>query len=183
MAAQLFLARLGTSPSYVGAAPTRKVGGMSFIQLVQHPERESTVPPPAAHAEARGPERMSRRELVARVNTFVRDNIGDPVTVAELSRVAGVSERTLRAAFHDVLGLSPKQFIILERLRAAHEALLAADPETTTVTDVAMTYGFFELGRFAGRYRHTFGEVPSQTLRHVTDDAAAAAARWPEQAA
>jgi AraC family ethanolamine operon transcriptional activator len=122
---------------------------------------------------------MSRSELVTRVNAFIRDNIGDPVTVVELSRVAGVSERTLRAAFHDVVGLSPKQFIILERLRAAHEALLAADPETTTVTDVAMTYGFFELGRFAGRYREAFGEVPSQTLRHVT----AAAAQWPEQAA
>ena len=52
-------------------------------------------------------------------------------------------------------------------------------PRTTlvTVTDVAMAYGFFELGRFAGRYRHAFGEAPSRTLRHV------AAASWPEQAA
>ena len=38
---------------------------------------------------------------------------------------------------------------------------------TTTVTDVAMMFGFFELGRFAGRYRHTYGEVPSETLRQA----------------
>lgn len=107
---------------------------------------------------------------------FLRENLGEPVTVGELSRMAGVSERTLRAAFHDVIGTSPKQYAIRGRLRAAHAALSAADPETTTVTDVAMTYGFFELGRFAERYRHVFGEVPSRTLRH-------AAVSQPERAA
>jgi transcriptional regulator GlxA family with amidase domain len=118
----------------------------------------------------------SRRDLVSRVTAYLRDNIGEPVTVAELSRVSGVSERTLRAAFHDVLGLSPKQFAITQRLTAAREALCAAEPGTTTVTDVAMAFGFFELGRFAGRYRRTFGEVPSRTLRQVTES-------WPERAA
>ena len=108
--------------------------------------------------------------------TFLRDNLGEPITIAELSRIAGVSERTLRAAFHDVIGISPKKYAITQRLEAAHAALRQADPETTTVTDVAMTFGFFELGRFAGRYRHTFGEVPSRTLRQ-------AAAVAPEKAA
>jgi AraC family transcriptional regulator, ethanolamine operon transcriptional activator len=98
---------------------------------------------------------------------FLRDNLGEPVTVTDLSRMAGVSERTLRAAFHDVMGISPKRYAITQRLQAAHQALCSANPETTTVTDVAMTFGFFELGRFAGRYRHTFGEVPSETLRHA----------------
>lgn len=89
--------------------------------------------------------------------------------------MAGVSERTLRAAFHDVLGVSPKRYAITQRLHAAHEALCSADPHTTTVTDIAMTFGFFELGRFAGRYRHTFGQPPSQTLRHAAADAEQAA--------
>jgi transcriptional regulator GlxA family with amidase domain len=110
--------------------------------------------------------RITRHEIVARVTAFLRENLGEAVTVAELSRIAGVSERTLRAAFHDVVGISPKQLIIRERLRAARAALRAAAPGTTTVTDVAMSYGFYELGRFAGRYRHTFGEAPSWTLRH-----------------
>jgi transcriptional regulator GlxA family with amidase domain len=150
---------------------------MSLIQLAHSTGRG---PLSAETRYARPTDRASRRiprhQLVARVIDFLRDNLGEPVTVAELSRMAGVSERTLRAAFHDVLGLSPKQYAIAERLRAARAALSAADPGTTTVTDIAMTYGFFELGRFAGRYRDVFGEVPSRTLRH-------ASASWPGQAA
>ena len=113
---------------------------------------------------------------MARITSFIHEHPGDPITVANLSKMAGVSERTLRAAFHDVMGVSPKRYAITQRLEAAHQALQNADPRTTTVTDVAMTFGFFELGRFAGRYRHTFGEVPSETLRHATD-------AQPEQAA
>ena len=112
-------------------------------------------------------DRLTRGELVSRVMSFLRDNLDEPITIAELSRIAGVSERTLRAAFHDVIGISPKKYAITKRLEAAHAALRQADPEKTTVTDVAMTFGFFELGRFAGRYRHIFGEVPSRTLRQA----------------
>ena len=114
-------------------------------------------------------------EIVARVEAFLHDNLGEPVTVGELSRVAGVSERTLRTAFHRVLGRSPKQHLIRRRLCAAHDALCAADPRATTVTDVAMACGFFELGRFAGRYRDAFGEVPSHTLRQSASMTAQAA--------
>ena len=129
----------------------------------------------AAPAPVEGARRIPRRELVARITAFLQEHPGDPVTVADLSRMAGVSERTLRAAFHDVIGVSPKRYAIKQRLEAAHAALQNADPQTT-VTDVAMAFGFFELGRFAGRYRHTFGEVPSETLRHATES-------QPEQAA
>jgi transcriptional regulator GlxA family with amidase domain len=150
---------------------------MSVMQLALSP-RESLQPRGAA---LRGVEharrRMPRRELVGRVTGFLRDNLSEPVTIAELSRMAGVSERTLRAAFREALGLSPKQYTIAQRLRAAREALRAADPKTTTVTDIAMAYGFFELGRFAGRYRNAFGESPSRTLRQR------AAEVCPEQAA
>lgn len=120
-------------------------------------------------ARVPGARRIPRRELVAFITTFLNEHPGDSVTVADLSRMAGVSERTLRAAFHDVMGVSPKRYAIKQRLEAAHAALQNADPRTTTVTDVAMTFGFFELGRFAGRYRHTFGEVPSQTLRQACE--------------
>ena len=136
------------------------------------PCRASSRPKPQS---ARRP---SRAELVAQVDDFLRDNINEPITVGDLSRMAGVSERTLRSAFHDVLGVSPKQWALRQRLAAAREALSAAAPGTTTVTEVAMSYGFFELGRFAGRYRTVFGEMPSKTL-HSGDEMHHNEESWP----
>ena len=145
---------------------------MSLTSFSSRPRHEFAIP----SQEAPRPRHESRRDLVARAVSLLREHVTDPVTMAELSRQAGVSERTLRAAFHDVIGLSPKQYAIAERLQAARHALYEAAPGTTTVTDVATAYGFYELGRFAGRYRETFGEVPSRTLHHV-------AARQPGEAA
>jgi transcriptional regulator GlxA family with amidase domain len=142
---------------------------MPFLHFDQHAQATDTTPH-ALGAMAPADDATpcdTRTRLVTRAVRLLRESITEPVTMAELSRKAGVSERTLRAAFHDVLGLSPKQYALAQRLRAAHDALCVADPGTTTVTDIATAYGFFELGRFAGRYRHAFGEVPSQTLHHV----------------
>jgi len=91
--------------------------------------------------------------------------MGEPVTLANLSIVAGVSQRNLRSAFKEFCGVSPKRFVLRQRLHAVREALLTADPSRTKVTDVATSYGFLELGRFAGQYKAAFGETPSRTLR------------------
>ena len=150
---------------------------MSFIHFGQHTPRGSfeQVGPDMRPVNPPG-QGSARRDLVARAVKLLDDHVNEPVTMAELSRHAGVSERTLRGAFHDVLGVSPKQYAIRQRLHAAHDALCAADPETTTVTDIATAYGFFELGRFAGRYRSAFGEAPSRTLHQ-------SARRWTGEAA
>jgi transcriptional regulator GlxA family with amidase domain len=147
---------------------------MDILSLATRSSATSRIP--SSRPDGQLSRRPSRAELVTQVDDFLRTNINEPVTVGDLSRMAGVSERTLRSAFHDVLGISPKQWALRQRLAAAHEALSAANPGTTTVTEVAMSYGFFELGRFAGRYRSAFGQRPSQTL-HDADDA------WPNRAA
>ncbi|MGH3516372.1 MAG: helix-turn-helix domain-containing protein [Haloechinothrix sp.] len=43
--------------------------------------------------------------------------------------------------------------------------LAAADPTTTSVTEIAMQWGFWHLGRFSVTYRRRWGVSPSTTLR------------------
>jgi AraC-like DNA-binding protein len=82
-----------------------------------------------------------------------------------ISAAIGVSSRTLRLACQEQLGVSPTQYLLLRRMRLARRALQQANPDATTVTDIATILGFWELGRFAVRYRQIFGESRFSILR------------------
>jgi len=110
----------------------------------------------------------SRLLVVARAESYVRAHPDAAVPISTLCRVAGVSERGLRNAFRSVHGMSPKQYLLTERLQGVRRELSDARRGPITVTHVAATYGFFELGRFAASYRQAFGEAPSDTLRAAT---------------
>jgi AraC-like DNA-binding protein len=64
-------------------------------------------------------------------------------------------------------GLPPCRHFRMLRLSEARRALLAADRELVTVTEIATSFGFVELGRFSVEYRKVFGESPSQTMHHA----------------
>jgi|KBSSwiS6_1023812.scaffolds.fasta_scaffold10759_2 AraC family ethanolamine operon transcriptional activator len=106
-----------------------------------------------------------RSQLVSRASEFLSRHAAEGVRISELARAAGVSERTLRNAFHAEHGLSPKKFDLRERLCGARRALCNAESSHKTVTSVACEFGFYELGRFALTYKKMFGESPSETFR------------------
>lgn len=103
---------------------------------------------------------------VRRVLELIDSAPGAALTVADLARCAGVSERSLHAAFRRQLGTSPMAYVRRLRLKQAHDELLRLDPASgAKVTDVALRYGFAHTGRFAAAYRTRYGEPPSATLR------------------
>jgi AraC-like DNA-binding protein len=133
-----------------------------------------------AHAVPRSRQTESfvgRSQIVQRVENFFRHHMGEPLSIAQLSSVAGVSERSLRNAFYDVYTTSPKRYLKLWQLHQVRRALRAVTSEEGTVTDVATLHGFYELGRFAGEYKALFGEAPSQTLHKARTRKTSAALR------
>ncbi len=86
---------------------------------------------------------------------------------SELCAAANVSERTLQYAFHDIMGMSPLTYLHRLRLHRARDELRKAKNGSTTVTDVAMNWGFWHFGEFSRAYKNCFGEVPSQTLKQA----------------
>jgi AraC-like DNA-binding protein len=104
--------------------------------------------------------------VVRRVVDLIESSPGTAFTVADLASFAGVSERSLHAAFRRQLGTSPMSYLRDRRLEQAHDTLVELDPaEGVKVIDVALRFGFPHAGRFAAAYRARFGESPSITLR------------------
>jgi AraC-like DNA-binding protein len=144
------LSRIPVSEVLVESTPVDQSHSISTVAQPEPPVRDAGV---------------SRRRLVQRAAEFLNNHAAEGVRIGELSRVAGVSERTLRKAFHTVHGLSPKQFDLRERLFGARRALCEVDATRKTVTTIACEFGFFELGRFSRAYKAAFGESPSQTIK------------------
>ena len=100
---------------------------------------------------------------VRRVEDWIDAHLEEPIGAEEAAAALGVNAHALVQTFKRVRGYSLAHALLQRRLERARDTLEAAEADTT-VTDVATRLGFFELGRFAGRYRERFGERPSETL-------------------
>jgi len=100
------------------------------------------------------------------VEAYIHANLGEPITLADLVAVSNTSVTSLLRAFRIHRGMSPMKYVKQIRLESTQRALLAARTGVTTVTEIAMDHGFFQLGRFSADYRRVFGELPSETLAH-----------------
>jgi len=100
---------------------------------------------------------------VRRAEEFIEAHWDQAITIESLVEETGVGARAIFRAFQQSRGYSPMAFARTIRLKRAREMLSAPDPETS-VTAVAFTCGFGNLGHFARDYREAFGERPSVTL-------------------
>jgi AraC-like DNA-binding protein len=107
--------------------------------------------------------------IMRRFRRVVEENPDRALYIPELAAEIGVSLSTLRVCCEEQLGMSPKRYLMLRRMHFVRRALLDNAPGTSTVTNIATRYGFFELGRFSGQYGSLFGESPSATLRRKRD--------------
>ena len=112
-----------------------------------------------------GQDRQHYRQIVELIEGMARELTDQPLHIDRICRVAGVSQRTLRNAFQAIYGSPPYRHLRTMRMGEARKALLSPARSTQTVTEVAMHFGFLELGRFSVEYRRAFGECPSATLR------------------
>jgi transcriptional regulator GlxA family with amidase domain len=107
------------------------------------------------------------QQIVERFEAVARASLGAPSHIAELCEAAAVGQRTLLRAVRAVHRTTPSRHLRALRLAQVRQALLSAAKEAETVTQIAMRFGFRELGRFSRNYKATFGESPSETLRRA----------------
>jgi AraC-like DNA-binding protein len=106
------------------------------------------------------------QQIMQHFREWLDTNDDRAVYLQEVCRALDVSAPTLRRCCDEHLGMSPMYYLWLRRMNLAREALLRRNSKAS-VTEIAMNFGFWHLGRFADEYRSLFGESPSATLtRH-----------------
>jgi len=117
-----------------------------------------------AASEIRQPPSRVRDLARRRALEYVKAHSQEALTVTDLCRAVGVSERTLEYAFRERFGMRPKAYLRAFRLNGVRRELHGAEPGTR-IADVANRWGFWHMGQFAADYRRQFGELPSESVK------------------
>ncbi|GLZ50365.1 AraC family transcriptional regulator [Actinomycetospora sp. NBRC 106375] len=122
---------------------------------------------PNSHSELlRSEPACAGRSHIRRAAELLERRAGEPWTIEQLARAVSVSARALHNGFRKELETTPIQYLHEIRLQRVRDELLIG--EATQVSDVAVKWGFYHLGRFSQQYRRRFGVLPSETLRQNT---------------
>ncbi len=104
---------------------------------------------------------------LSEVVTYLRENLGEPVTVDDLARRAGMSRAVFHRRFKAATSFSPLQF--LKALRLSHAAMQIAGGEA--VNQAANAVGYTSASQFSREFRRQFGGSPRQWARTATTSA------------
>lgn len=121
------------------------IGIMGFGQTYE--ERAKLLPP---------------YDRIAKVVAHIRQNYPQDISIHQMARSSGLSQRQLERRFKEYFGVTPQQFLIKTRLLAACDQLFKTDHG---VAEIAMASGFADQSAFGRIFRQNLGLTPGQFRR------------------
>lgn len=101
----------------------------------------------------------THRPEIERALRFVADHLADPLSVADVAKIAGLSEFHFHRVFHAAVGEPIGRFITRRRLEIS--ALRLAYEPDRSITDVALSSGYSSAQNFTKAFTAHFGCSPS----------------------
>lgn len=94
----------------------------------------------------------------------MHERFAEPLTNDVLAREAGLSSYHFLRMFHEVFGVTPRQYLTRVRLEQAKQRLVR---DQSSVTQVCFDVGFSSVGSFSTLFRRHTGASPRGWLRDV----------------
>lgn len=105
----------------------------------------------------RAPTRPVQTKLFVAAAHALEENVDDPTRIPAIAERVGVSERQLRQVFRDDVGLSPKRFARIARIRRA-----AANAGRVGLAALAAENGFYDQAHLNAEFRDLLGATPRE---------------------
>jgi AraC family transcriptional regulator len=97
-----------------------------------------------------------------RVLTYIDANIGEPITLANLSATAGLSRMYFARQFRTATGIRPHEYVLRKRIERAQQMLAET---SDALVDVALSVGFQTQAHFTTVFKRVVGNTPCQWRR------------------
>lgn len=127
-----------------------------YLYLRQEPH---ALPPEDPGLEART---MAQDKILERAMACVRERYQSPLTVREIARAAGCTDRTLRTHFHAVMQMGPLSFLYQYRISRAKSLIQYSDYGLKEIADLS---GFRTVHHFTRIFTAMEGHNPAAWRR------------------
>lgn len=134
-------------------ADVRRVG-----RLAPFPARQAPVPPQSQEKPARASSGLVAWRL-KRVLAFMEEHYWEPVTLADMARVAGLSRMHFAARFRVSTGVRPHEYLLRLRVERAQKLMLES---TEPLAQVAFSVGFQTQAHFTTVFRRFAATTPNR---------------------
>ena len=99
----------------------------------------------------------SSNPVITKAIHYIREHIGEHLTVQQVSDALFITPSYLYQCFTRHLSITPKQYIMLQKLQLVQQALINAE----NPTEVCRRYGFSNYSTFYRNYQKAYGCRPS----------------------
>ena len=103
------------------------------------------------------PAKPMTNPLIVRLLDYINEHIREPLSVPQLSELMSVSAGYLHQHFVKHMHMTPRQYIMQQKLRYVQQAL----KNNANPTEVSRLYGFRSYSTFYRNYQRVFGCSPS----------------------
>lgn len=133
----------------------RKCAGQSVAEMVEQSANRHIRP------DQKDEQRLRERGggKLRRAVAFMEQHIDEPMSIPQLSRRLGMSQRSLNRMFIQQFGRAPAQYYLSLRLHFGANLLRQS---RMTVLDIAILAGFTSASRFSQAFKSHFGESPTE---------------------
>lgn len=111
------------------------------------------------------PKLTKGEEIALDIRDQIEGHMDGKINIKSLAKEHHISEKTLQNSFKSLFGFTPVHFLRQLKLNFVYNELKKSDPEQSTVSKIALKWGFTHMGRFSRYYADLFGEYPSHTLK------------------
>ena len=145
---------------------------MNFVASEHGHHLAAAIAEELVHERIRGSRDHQRRPLVQHIGTgqprlldavqLMEANLEEPLSVAQIAELAGLSRRQLERLFRKHLGCVPSSYYLRLRLAKAHHLLRQT---TQSVMGIGLACGFVSASHFSKAYREVYGHPPRDERR------------------
>jgi AraC-like DNA-binding protein len=102
----------------------------------------------------------SMRPAIRELLESIDERLGNPMTVADMARTAGLSVSRFKAVFRREVGMPPMEYVTRRRIDAAMARLIGDG--SVSATEVAMGLGFSSSQHFSTAFKRHVGVTPTE---------------------